>query len=72
MLHLRGADAKGQGAKRTMGRCVRVAADHGRSGQREALLGADDMYNPLAAVFHAEISQTKGLDVVLQRLTLGS
>ena len=61
----RGADAVRQRAEGAMRRGVAVAADDGRAGQREALLGADDMHDALAAVelvviFDAEFARVLG------------
>ncbi len=55
VLDFRGADAVGQRAERAMRRGVAVAADDGGAGQREALLGADDVDDALALVELVEI-----------------
>ena len=70
MLDLRGADAMGQRAEGAMGRGVAVAADDGGAGQREALLGADDMDDALAAVELVEIFDAEILGVLRERLDL--
>ena len=62
MLNLRGADAVGQRAERPMGCGVAVAAHNGHARQGPALLGADDMHDPLpdirnGIVMDAEISR---------------
>ena len=49
MLDLGCADAVRQRAEGAMRRGMAVAADDGRAGQREALLGPDDMHDALAA-----------------------
>jgi hypothetical protein len=48
MLDLRRADAVRQRAEGAVRRGVAVAADDGHAGQREALLGADDVDDALA------------------------
>ena len=70
VLDLGGADAVRQRAEGAMRRGVAVAADDGHAGQREALLGPDDVDDALAAVvlriiFDAEIGGVLG-----QRLDL--
>ena len=52
VLHLGGADAEGQRAESTVRRGVAVTADHGHAGQRETLLGADDVHDALARIAH--------------------
>jgi hypothetical protein len=64
MLDLGGADAEGQRAERAMGRGVAVAADDGGAGQREALLGADDVDDALALVELVEIFDAEFLGVL--------
>ncbi len=70
VLDFRRADAMRQRAERAMRRRVAVAADDRRAGQREALLGADDVDDALALIefviiFDAEIGGVFG-----QRLDL--
>ena len=62
---------EGEGAEGAVGGGVRVAADAGRAGQREALLGPDDVHDALALVGHAEVLDAEVLDVPLERLHLG-
>ena len=50
MLNLARADAVGERAEGAVGRSMAVAANDGGAGQREALLGTDDMHDALAAV----------------------
>ena len=47
--HLAGTDAKGDGSERTVRGRVRVAARDGTTGLRDALFGADNVDNALAA-----------------------
>ena len=72
MLDFGRADAVGERAEGAMGRGVAVAADDGCAGQREALLGPDDMDDALAAVelviiFDAEFACVLGEGRDLQR-----
>ena len=55
MLDFGRADAEGECAEGAVGAGVAVAADDGGAGEREALLGADDMDDALAQVVHREI-----------------
>src|SRR5262249_59432972 len=48
------ADAEGVGAKRAVGRGVAVAAYDQQAGQSKALLGPDDVYDPLARIVETE------------------
>ena len=52
MLDLRRTDAEAERAQRAVARGVAVAAHHGGAGEREALLGADDVDD---ALFGGEI-----------------
>ncbi len=70
MLDLRGADAMRQRAEGAMRRRVAVAADDGRSRQREALLRPDDMDDALAAIGLVEILDAEIPGVHRQRLDL--
>ena len=71
MLDLAGADAEGERAERAMRGGVAVAADQGRAGQGEALLGADDMDDPLRPRRVGEVGDAEIGDIGLQRLELG-
>ena len=70
MLDLGRADAMGQRAERPVGRGVAVAADDGRAGQREALLGADDVDDALALIELIEVLDAELRGIVGQRLDL--
>ena len=59
MLDFRGADTMRQCAERAMRRGVAVAADDGGAGQREALLGSDDVDDALALIELVEIFDAK-------------
>ena len=59
-----------QRAERAMGRGVAVAADDGRTRQREALLGTDDMDDALALVEFVEIFDAEVAGVLGQNLDL--
>ena len=72
VLDLRRADAKGEGAKGAMCGGVGVAADDGRTGKGEALLGADDVDDALALVGEAKVCDAELLDVLLERHALES
>ena len=52
------ADAKGQCAECTVGRGVRVAANHRHTGKGEAFFGAYNMDNTLTQVRHREVMNT--------------
>src|SRR6266700_5389256 len=65
MLHLAGADAKGQRSQRSMGRSMRVSAYNRHSWQRQSLLRSDDMYNPLAGIGHIIKCEAKFLSIPL-------
>ena len=71
VLDLARADAERERAERAVRRRVRVAADAGRAGQREALLGPNDVHDALALVGHAKVLDAEVLDVPLERLHLG-
>lgn len=47
-----------------------VTADNSCSGKSEALLGANDVDDPLALVAHAEVGETEVLDILLEGGTL--
>ena len=70
MLDLGGADAEGQRPEGAVGAGVAVAADDGRAGQGEALLGADDVHDALADVAHAEQLDAELGAVLGQRVDL--
>jgi len=55
-----------------MCRCVAVTANNRGTGKREALLGANDMNNTLSLVAETKICDSKVLDILLERHTLGS
>ena len=66
----RRADAVRQRAEGAVGRGVAVAADDGRAGQGEALLGPDDMHDALALVALVVIFDAEIAGVLRQRLDL--
>ncbi len=66
------ADAVRQRAERAMCGGVAVAADNRRAGQREALLGADDVDDALALVALVEIFDAEVFRVLGQRLDLNA
>src|SRR5579875_3754646 len=65
MLNLAGTDAKGQCAKRSMRRGMRVTTYKRHAWERNTLFGADNMHNPLASVVHIKERQTKFAGVLL-------
>ena len=67
VLHLAGADAKGQRAHATMRGGMRIAADDRGAGQREALFRPDDVHDALFARGRAEIANAEILNVLFQR-----
>ncbi|MNG04010.1 hypothetical protein D3C84_871140 [compost metagenome] len=60
----------GQGAKGTVGRGVRVAADHGHARQGCALLRTDHVNDALAHVIHFEFGDAIFIAVVIEGLNL--
>lgn len=70
MLYLGRADAERERAKRAVRRRVRVAADDGHAGEREALLGADDVHDTLPLVAHPKVVEPERLAVRLERVDL--
>ena len=66
VLDLRGADAVGERAERAVGRGVAVAAHERGAGQREALLGADDVDDALPLVELVVIFEPEELGVLGQ------
>ncbi len=70
MLDFRRADAMRQGAEGAVRRGMAVAADDGHAGQREALLGADDVDDALADIVLGIIFDAEILGVPGQRLDL--
>ena len=70
MLDLGGADAERQRAERTVGRGMRVAADHGHAGKRGALLRTDNMHDTLTRVVHAELGDAEVTAIRVQGLDL--
>ena len=54
VLDLRRPDAEGEGAERAVGRGVAVSAHDGRAGEGEALLGSDDVDDPVARIVGLE------------------
>ena len=70
MFHFRGTDAEGQRAKGTVRGGVRVAAHHGHTGQRRALLRADDMHNALARVIHAKLGNAVVATILIEGFDL--
>ena len=61
-----GADAEGERAEGAVRRGVAVAADDRLAGQRQALLGTDDVDDALADVVHREIGDAEVLGVLFQ------
>ncbi len=59
MLDLGRADAEGERADAAVAGGVAVTADDGRAGQREALLGADDMDDALFLVGRVDIADAE-------------
>ena len=70
VLDLGRADAMGERAEGAVGRGVAVAADDGHAGEREALLGPDDVDDALAAVELVEILDAEILGVLGERRDL--
>ena len=70
MLDFGRADAMGQRPEGAMGGGVAVAADDGRAGQGEALLGPDHMDDALALVALGKIFDAEISGVLRQRLDL--
>ena len=70
VLDLARADAMGERAERAVGRGVRVAADDGHARQRRALLRADDVDDPLAAIVHLELGDAVAIAVGVERVDL--
>ena len=70
VLDLGGADAEGQRPEGAMGRGVGIAANDGRARLGEALLGADDMDDPLAGIEKRDIGQAEIGGVLFQGLDL--
>ncbi len=70
VLDLGGADAVRQRAEGAVRRGVAVAADDGRAGQREALLGADDVDDALPLVELVEVLDAEVARVGGERLDL--
>ena len=66
MLDLGGADAVGERAEGAVGRGVAVAANKRGAGQRETLLGPDDVDDALAFVELVEIFEPEQLGVFRQ------
>ena len=72
MLHFGGADAMRQRAEGAMGRGMAVAANDGRAGQGEALLGPDDMHDALAEIMFVVIFDAEFARVFGKLLDLGA
>ena len=70
MLDLARADAEGEGTERPVRRRVAVAADDRHPRQRAALLGADDVDDPLAGVAHRVVGDAELGGVAAQRSDL--
>jgi hypothetical protein len=70
VFYLAGADTEGQSPESAMGRRVAVTTDHGRAGEGEALLGADDVDNSLPLITEAKVCDAELLDVLLQGYAL--
>jgi hypothetical protein len=72
MFNLTRANAKSQGTKCAMGRCMAVSADNSGARQREALLRSNDVHNALSFVSKAKVGKTKIFDILLQCFALDS
>jgi hypothetical protein len=70
VLHLRRADAESEGGESTVGVRVRVPADDRHAGQREPLLGTDDVDDALAGVVHVELLDAVAGAVLVQGINL--
>ncbi len=70
VLHLRGADADGEGAEGAVRRGMAVAADDGHAGLREAQLRTDHVHDPLVQASHVVERNPKLRDVSAQGLHL--
>lgn len=66
------ADAECQGAECTVGRGVRVAADHGDTWQGETFFRADNMDDALTQVIHREVMDTGILGVLVKSVDLNT
>ena len=70
VLHLGGADAKGERAKGAVCRRVAVAADDGHARLGEPLLRPDHMDDPLPDIIHRKIGDAKISCILCQRFDL--
>src|SRR4051794_22105845 len=66
MLHFTGAYAEGQCTKGAVGRGVAVPADDGHTGQRQSLLGTNDVDDPLLGISQRVESHSKGATVCIE------
>ena len=67
MLDLARADAERQRAERAMRGGMAVAANHGRAGQSESLLRADDVDDALLRGEHVDVRHAELADVLFER-----
>ena len=72
VLHVRGADALGQGAERAVGGGVGVTADDAHARQGRALLRTDHMHDTLALVLDLEFQDAELIAVPVQRFHLST
>ena len=70
VLDFRSTNTVREAGKRTMGRGVRITADHSHARQGCTLLRPDHVDNTLALVIHAEIGQTISFGIVVQGFDL--
>ena len=71
MLHFGRTDSERQRTERAVRGGVRIAADHGQTGQRDAQLGADDVHDPLTVVAQIKQVYAEVLAIFAQGLHLG-
>ena len=72
MLHLTGPNTKRQGPKSPMCRRMTVSTNASGSGQREALLGPNNVHDSLSLVLHAEVLEAEVVHVGSHLQHLGS
>jgi hypothetical protein len=70
MLHIRGADPKGQGPEGPMGGRVGITTDDSHARLGNPLFGPNDMDHTLSGVCHIELGNTKLGAVAIQGLNL--
>ncbi|GKT45680.1 uncharacterized protein ColSpa_05861 [Colletotrichum spaethianum] len=72
VLDLAGTNTERQGTEGAVGRGVTVTTHDGGTGEGEALLGANDMYNALSLVAKTKVCEAEVLDVLLKGHALDS